>query len=565
MANSQPITGFFSSEWQRFNEGLQGLDPRVLEAVRFLDGVRGRSPDEPTTITIPGWNQVIKLGPRLEVAPEQWAEFYKAQRQKRPPNLPDNVLNEIAWMQLVREANRTSAQPAWSKNFGQIMTAIDNVQDFMSTLATLGRLALWAGSRIGLRAIPGLGMVILASDLLNLMNFIGMIAMPAYGLLCDGPRAALAAGVPAAILKNALCREVWTMAKMNPFGRQARAARKLKALGKLPGIGNLIEVAQTTDNLFGVGLSIGALYGMALEAVFASSGGFVGQSTTINTKLLEHSVGLGTRGRFQTLTGGQQQLVGQAGKVLVGATAIASQSDMFPDWMHQAHLAALLGAVPVAHEFLNHPDTAEWLPDFLAQSFPAPEEIGRTARAFFDNGDDADAGIGRWWIPGQPTHATGEELVLALAPLVTRAVSDFIIPRRERADSLFYGAALGQLVENLWYTIEPDPEALRWELAPDMKLMTGLAVDGLLIPGNTDEGAAWRLWQSMRRELDRRGGKLLDAPKVRELARAAAVPLMQLLPPDAPYPIEWRAFFESGGADRSEPAGYCPTCGAPHG
>lgn len=565
MPNANPLPAFFSSEWDRFRSGLAGLDPRVLEAVRFIEGQRGRNPNEPTTITIPGWDQIIKLGPRLNVTGEQWSEFYKAQRAGRAPNLPADVLSEIAWKQLVKEANRTSAQPGWSKNWGQIMTAIDNVQDFLSTLATLGRLSLWFGARLGLRAIPGLGWIILASDLLNLMNFLGMVAMPVYALLCDGPRAALAAGVPAAVLKNALCREVWTMAKLNPFGRQARAARAMKALGKLPGVGNLIEVAQTTDNLFGVGLSLGALYGAALEAVFAASGGFVGQATTINTGLVQASVGLGTVARFQALPAADKQVLGQAAKVLVGASALASQSDMFPDHVHLAHMAALLAAVGTVAEFINHPDTDEWLPDFFALPLPAPSEITRTAAAMLEGEGNVDAGVGRWWIPGNPTHATGDQLVTALAPMVTRAVSEFLKPRRNRPEMLFYGAVLGQVTENLWAMVDRGEDALRWELAPDYKLLTAMATDGLLIPRSAPEGAAWRFWQAMRAELDRRGGKLLDSPKVWELARAADVPLMKLLPPDAPFPVEWAPFFAAQGDASARGVNPCPTCGAPHG
>ena len=565
MPNAQPVTAFFTSEWERFISGLRGLDPSVLEAIRFIEGRRGRNPNEPQTITIPGWDQIIHLGPRLEVTDQQWLEFFRAQREGRAPNLPAAVLSEIAWKQLTYEANRTSAQPGWAQNWGQIMTAIDNVQDFLSTLATLGRLALWLGSRIGLRAIPGLGWIILLSDLLNLMNFLGMVAMPVYALLCDGPRAALAAGVPAAVLRNALCREVWTMARLNPFGREARLRRALAALGRLPTIGNLIEVLQTTDNLFGVGISIGALYGMVLEALFATTGGGGTIRTTINTGFMTHGVGTGTANRFAALPQGHREVLEQAAKVMVGATAIATQGDAFPDHVHLNHMVALLGAVALASEFLNHPDTKDWLPAALAQRFPAPTQVGRTAAAMLPHVGDKGAGFGRWWIPGNPTHATGAELVHALAPPTTAAVGRFVKPRRNRPEMLFYGAALGQLTENLWHMIEPAEDAIEWQLAPDYKLLTGMASDGLLIPSNAKEGPAWRFWLSMRAELERRGGKLLDAPKVWELANAADVPLIKLLPPDAPFPVEWAPYFASLGDRSAVGVNPCPTCGAPHG
>jgi len=671
----KPFTVFFGDEWERFKSGLGGLDPRAGSDADILAGRGGLRPGERATITIPGWSQVIKVGPRTQIPAGAMAEFYRAQREKRPPNLPEDVALEIAFRQAVKEANRTSAQPAWARSWGQIMTAIDNVQDFLSTLATLGRLFLWAAPRVGARLLPGIGWVILAADILNLMNFLGMVAMPLYSLLCNGPREAITAGMPAAILKNALCREVWTMSRLNPFSRQARALRKLRALGRLPGIGNLIEVAQTADNLFGYGLSIGARYGMVMEALFAAAQETPWGNVEINTNvLLGGGAGAGTGGRGPQLesgilqsgdrgrgtiapgaqlggaSGGKDALGGgagiapglwlggigtredrlgargvvsvgavvagqsggadlassgggsalgltlggtgggadaaggrgfippsvdpglvadvtanasaaayiaiiqamppeeqvvllQAAGVLVYASAIAGKTDLFPDTFHLDHMAALVGAVPTVATFFERGPAAELMADLLPRVWRAPTSLPRDADLVLGDVAPADVGVGSWWIEGNPEAVDGDTLIRALGADTTRAVSDFLKPRRNRADMAFYGATLNQVTDHLWSMIGEGDDALRWQFTPEYTLLTTLMVEGLLVRESELEGPLWRFWQAALQLIEARGNRMLERSDLERLEAEHGVLLLRVLPPDVPIPDEWEPFF----------------------
>src|SRR5262245_40816202 len=95
MPLTNPVTGVFGSEWARFQQGFRELDPDYLTATRTLSGTLGPRPGQPGYISIPGWDDVIKLGPAYEPTPAERQEYRTALRQGRPPNLPPAVVAEL--------------------------------------------------------------------------------------------------------------------------------------------------------------------------------------------------------------------------------------------------------------------------------------------------------------------------------------------------------------------------------------------------------------------------------------------------------------------------------------
>jgi len=535
---------FLASEVDRFTTGVGGLDPsrQVLHppgspGSAFLAG-------GPAKVTIPGWDDVVKLGPQVRAGSSDWSEYFKAQREDRAPNLDASIVSAIEKRLAARDANASSAQPEWSRSWGQVMTALDNVQDLLSTVATVGRLTLWAAPKLASRALPGIGWVILASDLLNLLGFFGMVAMPLYALLCQGPRQALLAGVPAAVLKNALCKEVWTQASRNPFSRKARLARNLRAAGRLPSIGNLIEVAQTTESLFGWGLSLGSLYAAAMDSIFSLAADPGGPPTQINTKLLTGSLGAGYVDKATTLTPGNQLAAWQAARVLAQAPVIAGKHDLISDDDHYAHMAALLAAVPVVSEFFADANAPAFLEQLLDADVHAPAGDGGAVAPLLAQYAGDSPGLGTWWVPGNPVSLRGADLVPLLADQVAAGVRDFLLPRRNTERAAFYGAAVTQLAEQLWLMIAQDDRAITFELSTDYKLLTALMVDGYLPRAAEDETKLWSWWTAARALSDARGGELLYPADWLRLADAAGIDLLKLLDPDAPVPEIWREYAE---------------------
>ena len=137
-----------------------------------------------------------------------------------------------------------SPTPQLANNLGVIMTALDDVQDFTTSVGVVFRL-------LG-RVAPILDTVAVGAftvgawlNRLNMMN-------------------RLTGGETATVCR--LVRELGktsskTLVKADVDKRMRRA---------LPSKGEVLEVLQTTDNLFGVGISLGPIVGLAQDAIFGA-------------------------------------------------------------------------------------------------------------------------------------------------------------------------------------------------------------------------------------------------------------------------------------------------------
>jgi hypothetical protein len=82
------------------------------------------------------------------------------------------------------------------------------------------------------------------------------------------------------------------LASNNPYSQEARAARRFKLGRGSPSLGALLETFQTTDQLYGVGLSFGGIVGAISEGAYAAELNSRGQPVTV----LPPSSALGTAG-----------------------------------------------------------------------------------------------------------------------------------------------------------------------------------------------------------------------------------------------------------------------------
>jgi hypothetical protein len=150
-----------------------------------------------------------------------------------------------------REAlNRILASPStdWSRKYTTLMTFLDDIQDTTSIIyPAISMLARWAPKVFGKLLAP-VGWLMLGGDLLNLA--IGILGMPMRGM--GG--------------KRLNCDVV----KHNPFTKKARWDRTNRLRNYKPGISDLLQVAQTTDNVIGVGLSLGPILGMIMDSALGA-------------------------------------------------------------------------------------------------------------------------------------------------------------------------------------------------------------------------------------------------------------------------------------------------------
>lgn len=143
MAETPTVGGFLTDEWTRFWQGYAKLTPEEqFKEEQRRAKLRARTGQQ-NTVSLPGWNDVIHLEPRLVPTTAQKDEYYAARRQHRDANLPPEVIDAIESRRAAAGRIASSTAPGYAQAFGQMLTAIDNVQDFTTTVATLGRLALW--------------------------------------------------------------------------------------------------------------------------------------------------------------------------------------------------------------------------------------------------------------------------------------------------------------------------------------------------------------------------------------------------------------------------------------
>ncbi|MEK7514560.1 MAG: hypothetical protein AAB587_01950, partial [Patescibacteria group bacterium] len=222
-------------------------------------------------IAIPGWDDIVKLGPEVPVSTEkkkkmsEWRKRAAALGFKRlgydrekiaaaervvgpiPLSSEEFATSQKRYDRMMKIAK--SPTPRTVSNVGEIMNWMDDVNDAMVTLAYLTRVGLKlmkkAAPKLALRGLPTLGTIMLAKDLFDAMKW-----LKAAGFL--GTRRK---------------REALKMFRSLP-GLTRTKLGKLTKLGKyLPTFAESIQIAQTTELLTGYGLSLGGIVGFGLDAV----------------------------------------------------------------------------------------------------------------------------------------------------------------------------------------------------------------------------------------------------------------------------------------------------------
>lgn len=632
MALTTPVVSLFSDEWARFLDGMEKLDPASAAAYEAAYKRAKRNPDGTVAINIPGWSDIWHGAARVAPLPENVTEYYAARKERRAPNINAADLREIQRRETVKDRMAQSAQPDYAQAMGSVLTAIDNIQDFTTTLAVAGKVSVWGltkavqaifpgattgtatalaevaarragaiaasefaaevaaraaagelvaklalnnpaimaaarteaialaertafrlaferaalgiGVRLIGRFIPVLGWILLAGDLLNLLSLLGMLATPAYALACQGGSAALAAGVPAALFKGAIKNESWSMHVANPFSREARATRALRAGRLIPTVSNLVEVVQTTDSLFGVGASFGGLVGLLNETLFGIAQLGDGQGLTVNTPGTAAPVSAEARKKFRAQHPRNQQLIMQAGQIATAAGAVWRVQDVFTEEEHVMTALAYMEAIALLWWFWHDLDWQESAAQLADVPLEAPFNVAQDTRLWAEARGLDLRHYRRWWFGGAPVRATGRQYAEAHATAIPAALREFLTPRRNTITGAFYGAVVNQTTEYLYMLLENDPRFFKWSLTTDARLVSSLVESGWLVPTTADEAAVWAMWQLARAQLEAHGATSLTTEEWAQLAHRAGVQLLPQLPPEAPVPA---AFAASAG------------------
>jgi hypothetical protein len=196
-------------------------------------------------VIAPYFSDIVHFPIVPDISPGEWKYYYRCIKEGKEPDLPEIKKRYCEARYMRYQRMLASPVPKWRRCMSAILGAIDDAEDALTVGAIAGRFAIKAAPRLLGRFVPVLGWMLLADDILNLMNLVGRLP---FG-------------------SRMVKRRFYDFFHKNPFARKVNLVRAHNFLSKGPGIGAWLEAAQVLDNVIGVGLCLGPIYGY-LDDVF---------------------------------------------------------------------------------------------------------------------------------------------------------------------------------------------------------------------------------------------------------------------------------------------------------
>lgn len=214
------------------------------------------------TITMPGLGDIIKT----PWVPPMTAQEKILWKNKQWHGFTYARLADLrAWKQRKKNwylASLASPSPRTARGAGAILTALDDTQDALATIAVIGKMALKMAPRI-------LGKVF-AGPLSWLYTTAEVMQLP-QTLMCNliNPKEGKRMGD--------------TLSESNPFGKKGKVKRSQWLRRVTPTKGDWIQGLQTSNEIWGLGISLGPIVGFFQDIVFGTALFMEGKPVTIET------------------------------------------------------------------------------------------------------------------------------------------------------------------------------------------------------------------------------------------------------------------------------------------
>jgi hypothetical protein len=242
------------------------------------------------TMHIPGFSDIVKFD--IKPPPTEY-EIYHYKLGHKYTLGYDRYMEIQKHMAKKKESYirmMSSPTPAWANNIGTAMTLLDDINDSCGTLSLVCRIMARMVPKVAARFFMGpAGWLLTAADITNF----AMTIM----------RAPIGTRTAKATLTN--------VGKANPFCKEAKVNRARRMKSIKPTKGEIIEGLQTTNNVFGIGLSLGPIVGAMIEAVAGPWRVIQGKKVRVKWPIpkMHHLEAIATGGfsaAQQLLTGGQE-------------------------------------------------------------------------------------------------------------------------------------------------------------------------------------------------------------------------------------------------------------------
>lgn len=233
------------------------------------------------TVTFPQIGDIIHLGLSKPMTEPEKILWYSGKRNDIPKRRLNDLYKQKARSKEKHERMLSSPIPNWVSNYTSVLTAWDNVQDVIITLAAIGRIAIKFLPRVllGWLAWP-IGLLWLIASIMS------TIAAPSMCVL--NPM-----GCKRKMKKEMKRRKDMLKARGLPPEKGTKAWSKMEAdrlkhgfkgyarSGSfMPSFSEGIQALQVTKDIWGVGLSIGPIFGIAYDLISGGVRWAIGQEVT---------------------------------------------------------------------------------------------------------------------------------------------------------------------------------------------------------------------------------------------------------------------------------------------
>jgi hypothetical protein len=218
------------------------------------------------TVTIPTLGDIIHLKAFKPMTDQEKKLYSDKKYDQIPPDRLKEILDEKQRKRDKYLSMLADPSPKIARDAAAVLTALDDIQDAISTIACIAMVgAVIAGGPVAAAVAGPVGLILGASTLLNLIN-------PMSHLRRAGTSIGAGRGAK---------KKVEELTDKNPFTKKGRVkiAKNIKKFR--PTVGNAIEALQTTDQIFGFGISIGPIMGFVQGAISGAIRKASGEKVTL--------------------------------------------------------------------------------------------------------------------------------------------------------------------------------------------------------------------------------------------------------------------------------------------
>jgi len=256
--------------------------------------------------------------------------------------------------------------------------------------------------------------------------------------------------------KRAMCEYM----RSNPYKKKAKRSRQVRLWNMKPGWGAAIEVAQTTDWLFGVGLALGSIFGAVTDAAFV----FYRQMT-------------GAPVNYYTVPPVHEMYEITQFKSLKAAAMISAAGQIFDDETHFWTYITYAGSVVLTAPIIRADPPEEYIEDPMTVMVPADVPTNpETIQVIRNAGLSIDAGVR--WPANNEKEISLDELADWQAVNALNSVTDYLF--RHKYDwNGFLAAAFMHEAHNLLLDSTDEGAEVEEEYDPLMHVTLQMLKNGI--------------------------------------------------------------------------------------